>query len=803
MKNFIGLLAIVALLINTGCSTGGTEDSAVSDSEFSEALGDTGVDTGDDGFGDEADDFNDFGDDQAVSDSDSSGEEGFDDFNDFEEGDSETGEQDEFAEFEDSGDEFAEFEESGDEFADDSFGDEFTEDDFGDEQFAENEEGFDDFESFEEQPQDEFAMEEPAPAPAPVEQPVVEQPVEEMPEPVAPAPIIEEPTYYASGNRVQNIEFRANDNNGTVVIETAQPVKYLTRINKETSQFFVEMSDVSMPDSLKRPFITKDFKTPFAAIQAYQNPGSTTARVIVQMKDGMPEPIVQAEGNRLIVIPVEGVETTLAKNPVEPVAPAQPTQPEKPNPDSWSYDTKAAAQDSQALQAKSLEDFLSGNTKFYGRRISIETRSDTDIKDVLNLIAEQGGINMVLSDEVAGSIRLKLRDVPWDQALMIVLKSKGLGYVRQGNVVRISSLASLRSEVEQAQQVLKAQQTLSPLRVKIIAVSYAKASELQAQVTPFLTKSRGSVTVDPRSNSLIVTDTDTTLVKVEKLIDELDVPPAQVMIEAKIIEATEDFSNIAGISWNAGGQAIELSDSGGLNGVPINLVPTISSSPSSGGSAIGSIGLSFGTVDIIGDINASLAFAETQSIAKIISSPRILAINNESAQITQNGEVFVPSFVQQTGSSATTTPIQSFQSRSFSLSLDVTPQITADSSVIMQVAVTRQFPGAPVGDQPAPINSRSAKTKIIVKHGETAVIGGIYQNDESIGEQGVPVLKDIPILGWLFRSTQKTKQKNELMVFLTPRIVSNERPGLRSRETEEAVTPQPTQAEAESDTDAG
>ena len=242
------------------------------------------------------------------------------------------------------------------------------------------------------------------------------------------------------------------------------------------------------------------------------------------------------------------------------------------------------------------------------------------------------------------------------------------------------------------------------------------------------------------------------------------------MIESKVVEATEDFSKSLGINWGALGTPTTLGGSGSSG--PLTLTPSFSIRPRDGGLLMN---LNVGTLDFLGDLDAALSLAETNSVARIISAPRIVTMNREPSLISQSGEVIsintsFSGLVSNQGGAQSTKTVQRTP---VTLSLNVTPQITAAGGVIMDVSVKRQFPGA-VEDQETlarAINSREAKTKVLVHHGQTAVIGGIYNTSETDSDAGVPALKDIPVLGWLFKSTFRERRKNELLIFLTPTIM--------------------------------
>lgn len=757
MKLVLRLILLMSVFVFVGCSSTDTSeeetvlgsDSAADVGELEDELGDS--EGGDDFSDDEPEDSEDlFAEDSGGDDF---GDEGEDDFG-----------EDDFGD-----DEFAE---GGDDFGEDDFGDEAG-DDFGGDEFAQDEGGGDDLEPLADEPMEDQAMQ---------EDPAADQSFEE---PITPAPVGDD-TSFGPSVKIQNIKFLANQSGGTIAIDASGPLTYQPRVNSETNQFVIDLENVELPDNLKRPYILKEFpQAMFGAINAYQDPGSSTARVVVQMKSaGFAEPVLQAEGNTLYVIPstepmsvaesevnpgLEPPTEEVVEDVVEDDAMGAVAGQEEVVAEEQSIDIAAAASDEAALGSKSLDEFLTGNSKFYGRPISIQVK-DADIRDILGFIANESGTNMIIAQDVSGTISLKLREIPWDQALVTVMKAKGLGYVREGSVIRIATLQRLQQEASEAQRIIEAQQRLTPLRVRVIPVSYAKVSEISNQVTPFLTQGRGNVVFDDRTNSLIVTDTDEKLDKIQRLVAELDVAPAQVLIEGKVVEAVETFRKVMGINWSSSGANVEISGNGGVGGNPVNLNTNlaVTSLTTTAGNPFNA-GIEVGTLEVLGDLSARLSLAESDQLVNIISSPRVVTMNKTPATITQNSEVVSISTVVNNGVST-----RQVVRDPVVVNLQVNPQITADGSVIMDIRVDREFAGVVVDTetQARPINRRQAQTTILVKNGATAVIGGMYNSTDLNNETGAPGLMKIPVLGWLFKSTQIDREKNELIFFLTPRILN-------------------------------
>lgn len=537
-------------------------------------------------------------------------------------------------------------------------------------------------------------------------------------------------------------------NGGTVVIETSAPATYRTREIPEQNQVVLEISNARLPERFKRPYITKDFRQEIVSINAYQDVGSTTARVVIQFQKPMSVAVSQS-GRSLSVVPTTAIGASLAE--ATNLSPDQ-TARAATNPDS--------PQDSRILPTSSLDLSDTDAVRFFGRPISIEVR-ETPVRDVIQLIAEQSGSNIIVSDEVSGNVSLKLRQIPWDQALLLVMKSSGLGYVRQGTVLRVAPLAALQRETEDARRVIEAQRNSEPLKVKVIHVSYSDVQNLQGQLREFLS-ARGKVTADTRTASIVVTDIPENLERIANLVKALDTPPLQVLIEGKVVEASENFRRDFGINWRASGESIDVGDAT----MRTNLGISPGSVPQGA-----SLGFRIGTLNILGDLDATLGLMETERLVKVVSSPRVVTMNNVKASVIQSTNISLQTTTIIEGQTVTDT-----QYTPVELRLEVKPQITSNGDVIMEVLIRRQF-SAPVREgQTAPdINSREAATQVLVRNGQTAVIGGVYQSDSGTSEGGVPFLRNIPIVGWLFKSQTREDAKNELLVFLTPRILNAEK----------------------------
>ncbi|MEP7064226.1 MAG: type IV pilus secretin PilQ, partial [Betaproteobacteria bacterium] len=432
----------------------------------------------------------------------------------------------------------------------------------------------------------------------------------------------------------------------------------------------------------------------------------------------------------------------------------------------------------------------------------------------LQVIADFTGLNIITSDTVGGSLTLRLKDIPWDQALDIILQTKGLDMRKNGNVVLIAPREELA--LKEKQQLEAAQQIgdLEPLQTEMFQLNYAKAADILALVSSkggtaggggSILSKRGAATLDPRSNILFVQDIPSRLEEVRRIIRQVDVSVRQVLIEARIVVASDTFSRQLGVRFGqqtgftfANGR-YSVGSTGSLNTQPAvhtegdRLVrdtrtptpfeiasPTVAPAgfpgysdpaglnvnlPVSG--AAGQLALTLINLGSGNLINLELSALEAENRGKIISSPRVVAFDNTKAHIEQGTDI--PYIIQGTNNSVPTV-----QFKKAVLSLDVTPQITPDNRVIMTVEVRKDAIGQTIviqGSQYPAIDTKNVTTQIAVNNGDTAVIGGIYEETIRNDTTKVPFLGDIPLLGYLFKTTGRSSDKTELLIFLTPRII--------------------------------
>ncbi len=562
-------------------------------------------------------------------------------------------------------------------------------------------------------------------------------------------------------NEVVNLEYKSFEKGGTVVIETTSPANYEIIKDLDKNQWIIQIAEVHLPEKFKRPYITKDFKQDIAAINAYTDQETGAARFVIQTKRPI-EPVVQKEGSSILVM--SNNDGSSEGNDAVDIMDKEGSSQQESGGDDSEAGTTSMSQDNQALKeafGQSDQSDISVNVgEFTGERINLEF-SDTNIRTIIELISDRYGINLIMDDDVSGNINIRLRQVPWDQALLVILRAKGLGYVKQGNVLRIAKQATLSKEAKELSEQIKSEKEArllsGGLKVKYIPVSYAKVSELSGKLKDFISK-EGKIASDERTSSLVITDYDEYIGRVMELVKALDTPPMQVEISAKLIEARDEFIKDVGINWDLGGQSFDMGSQAGQLGTRFG-----------GGinTAALSFDLSVGTFDLFGDLGATLGLYESEDKVKVLSQPKVVTMNKIKATIQQTTQIPI----RQTVIQPNTPPVVTFNFIDLTVLLDVTPQITFNEDVILDVELKREFPGVASADGRRELNRRSAKTTVMVKNGSTAVIGGIYQMDNTNTNKGIPFLKDIPFIGRLFRQTTEQKTKNELLLFLKPKIL--------------------------------
>lgn len=550
--------------------------------------------------------------------------------------------------------------------------------------------------------------------------------------------------YVPQSSAISNIDFqRGEQGEGNIVI-TLSDASISPDIQDQGGKIRLDFAKTQLPESLRVKLDVKDFATPVQFVSAT---GDANKASIIIEPSGVYDYLAYQTDNKLTVS----------------VKPLTVDEAEKRKADSFSYT---------------------------GEKLSLNFQ-DIDVRSVLQLIADFTDLNLVASDTVTGNITLRLQNVPWDQALDLVLKTKGLDKRKVGNVLLVAPADEIAARERQELESKKQVADLAPLRRELIQVNYAKASDM-AKLFQSVTSSdgtatdaeRGSVTVDDRTNSIIAYQTQERLDELRRIIAQLDVAVRQVMIEARIVEANVDYDKALGVRWGGsstrgnwslyGKDGAQAFDEGrrllpGSETVGnVTLESGVAPVPFVDMGVLGStsgIGIGFLTDNIVLDLQ--LSAMEKTGNGEVISQPKVVTSDKETAKILKGSEI---PYQEASSSGASTTSF-----KEAALSLEVTPQITPDNRIIMEVKVTKDaadFTRAVNGVPP--INKNEVNAKVLVSDGETIVLGGVFSNTQTKGVEKVPFLGDLPYLGRLFRRDIVQDNKSELLIFLTPRIMNNQ-----------------------------
>jgi type IV pilus assembly protein PilQ len=537
------------------------------------------------------------------------------------------------------------------------------------------------------------------------------------------------------------------------------------------STTFVEDMTASMtpPAAERTTEIAAEIPTEPIAVSADQQFAQYPAESEYETRQADLDTITEAEGMGAVDIGTAPTAGLPALSPAESteygVAPAAAPS----DVDLYGQSAADAESDPSAVTDSLFDsqEATSNERRYLGEPMTI-TVKDADIKDILRSFAEISGLNVVVQPGVSGRVTVELKDVPWDQALEQILKINSLGYQLEGNIMRVAPVSQLRQEAEEQQRLRQAEALAVPLRTVIRRVSYASASEvaslLKSGGAASVMSRRGTVIVDQRTNTLIIKEIPGFMDVVIAVIETLDTPEPQVLIEARIVETTKRYNNSLGINWGFDG--IADAPHGNTTGLqfPNNISTTGRVNLATGG-ANGLLGVSLGNVLNSFTLDAVLTAAESEGLINVLSAPRVTTLNNQPATIQSGLQIPIQTVANNT---------VSVQFVNATLRLNVTPHVTAEGTVLMSVDIQKREPQlafAVVGATNAPIATQEARTRVIVRDGGTTVIGGIYKISSDRGEDRVPGLSNIPILKHLFKNKRRNDENEELLIFITPRVV--------------------------------
>jgi type IV pilus assembly protein PilQ len=619
--------------------------------------------------------------------------------------------------------------------------------------------------------------------------------------------------------QLTGISSRVDEETAVVAIEASDPVPFVAS-QPDPHTFLLELRDVQAVNVVDR--FTPDARSPISAVRvesARAVDGAAVARVRFSLADTNRPRVrsarnvifveserldrrpVQADPIAALLVPVAPAQAEpaalgagpapagVAIAPVVTVSPTLPAVAPAIGPQQAALQIQApqtpvvplqlpppAQQVAPAAQAPVAP--AAGAQRYNGMPVSLDFQG-ADLRAVLRTFAEISGLNIVIDPTIQGTVDVALRDVPWDQALDIILRANRLGYVVDGAVVRIAPLTTLADEEAQRRKLAEEQALAGELRVMTRSLSYARAADLSALLTKTVLSQRGTVETDARTNTIIINDLADRLERASALIATLDSPQPQVEIEARIIQTTRDFARTLGVQWGINGRASaatgnplpfafpnngSVSGRQGLtqgSGDPADLTSTAVGLGVQGASS--ALGLALGSVNGAFNLDVALSALERTGQGRLLSTPRVSTQNNVEAEITQGVQIPIQTV-------ANNTVTVTFKDAT--LTLRVTPQITAADTVIMRIAVENASPdfSRQVNNIP-PIDTQRANTQVLVSNGDTTVIGGIYVSREQTTQDRTPGLYRLPLLGWLFKRDGVSDESRELLIFITPRII--------------------------------
>ena len=608
----------------------------------------------------------------------------------------------------------------------------------------------------------------------------------------------------ADAASLSSLDFEAGDTRSRIIIGTTTQIDYTVK-QPESNLVVVDFPNTALPSSLGRPLDTSKFISPVRNVQAYRTRSGT--RVAISLRRAAEHSVSEDGGLIYVDLALSAEMQAERQSARSTFAVAAPSTPETEDrslkgayqqevligasgrtvrPDAV-FGAGGGAHDPASLVGKACGFAADPGTsamsgQFSGDPITINL-VNADIQSVFRFIGEHAKLNVVAGDDVKGKVTLRLNQVPWDQGFAAILHSKGLGCQQFGNIVRVAPLETMKAEQTSALEAKRAAQELQELELIVIPINYGQADDLKAQVSAVLSD-RGSVEVDSRSNQLIVRETHEKVGQVRELVRQLDKQTPQVLIECRIVEANSSYSRGLGIQW--GGELDASASSGYSTGMFFpNAVGTMGGLSADGegdalfysadtdnlladlGSPVGessALAMSLGSVTGLLDLDVRLSAMEQEGWGKIVSQPRVLTLDNEAATIKQGSKIPYLS------TSAGGTNVQFVNA---TLALTVTPHITSDERVFLDIQLenNRADFSNTIQGQPA-ISVKEAQTSLLVKNGDTTVIGGVFSTENTFQQSRIPFLSKIPLLGYLFKNSGEGTTRNELLVFITPRIVS-------------------------------
>jgi type IV pilus assembly protein PilQ len=556
-----------------------------------------------------------------------------------------------------------------------------------------------------------------------------------------------------------HIEFDSNNlGESDVQILTDHPVRYET-VQTRNGSLGLILYNTTVPLHHQRPLLSRYFNSAVEQVMPGPNPANPNDTLVdIKIREKVPFQVVQTTKGIHVIFQAPNVSA-----PEFDQVKVSSDAGKNTHPGLKKYDQGESTTQAKRLSPDQDPLLNPSSVRYTGEKIKLDFY-ETDIKNVFRILKSVAGVNFAIDRDVQGKVTLTLQDpVPWDQILDLILKMNNLGKKMEGNVIRIATTETLAREETQRQEAIAARQkseeqekALEPLVTEYIPVNYSDAKkDIEPHVSKILTPNRGKISVDARTNQLIITDTQAKIDQAFELINRLDTVTPQIMIEAKVVEVTKEFSRSFGINWNLS----NASDT--TSGFVDDFSVSVNKSGVSGDfSFFGLFGSS------VSALNAKLAASEEQGDVRIVSSPRILTLDNKKAMIKQ-GQQYAYQEVNAEGTAGVAF-------KDIDLLLEVTPHVTPDNRISMNVRLTKNDVG-PENTLGAPsLVTNEAETELLVNNNDTVVIGGVIKSTQSQDTDGAPFLTNLPGLGYLFGTKAKVDNRNELLIFLTPSIVQLE-----------------------------
>ncbi len=552
----------------------------------------------------------------------------------------------------------------------------------------------------------------------------------------------------------------------------------------EDKQIILDLKDVRATERVMRAFDTSEFSGSVVFVSAYKKPGEPNdMRIALQLRDNV-RSVIKRMPNRIVL----EIENRFGAFNQETIKARETVAEQIGSPINVNESANILIPKSENVEDILENITMSGRKRYVGKKISFNVR-DVPVADILKMIAEASGFNIITTNEINSlpPLTLNLTNVAWDQALDTILGLNKLVATKNGMILMITTLEKATQDAEAAARARGLAESEEPLVTKVFPISYANTTDISKIIEDYLTETRGKISIDERTNALIVKDTVDVMERVRRIIEALDLQTPQVLIESKIVEVTESYSKEIGLKEGIG---FGYDPIGNLSGAvtPVGDIPiagadagpgfTFSSAPSGGEGARSFFGLSVNKFSRLLNLNFSLQLLETESKAKIIASPKVITQNKKKAILNTRDTT---SFQRSEG--AGVERVSTFEEASAELKLEVTPQVTNEGSISLEIELSKeQFGTRPSADAPPDKQGRNISTNVLVDNGSTIVLGGIYNFEKRETHSGVPFLKDIPLVGWLFRTPYApSTTKNELVIFITPRIINQEEAGLADR----------------------